>query len=217
MRLLRRAAGNKRPLSVEGASRRPPSPGTARRRRLRQVQQRFLSGRAVCCLRHRSDGLWIGERAGCLSAKNQAHPGRNAESGGARIGACERLNPQGAAIWDVDLDRVKRVLVKLARGHVAYELGVPHFEDPDLAVFVPLVKMSCDERDEFESPEGGLISWWPEVGSRAFIGAVKGKAFRCAWKVVQEGRYRYRVSQSDGDAVRFVLSEYLACQIGWDS
>jgi hypothetical protein len=35
------------------------------------------------------------------------------------------------------------------------------------------------------------------------------------WIVVQEGRYRYRVSQNDGNIVQMVLSEYLACHVIW--
>lgn len=133
----------------------------------------------------------------------------------ARLAAAKRLDHRGAAIWDVELDRVRRVILKLARGHVAHELGLLKLEEPEAVSIAPFVEMSTEEKREFELTEGRAFSPWPEIGSRAFIAAVQGEPSGSPWKIVQEGRYRYRVSQADGDFVHVVLSEYLACQIGW--
>ena len=35
------------------------------------------------------------------------------------------------------------------------------------------------------------------------------------WLVVQEGRYRYQTSLDEQLGVRFVIREYLACEVAW--
>ena len=39
--------------------------------------------------------------------------------------------------------------------------------------------------------------------------------FSEGWLVVQEGRYRYRVTQHDGYRVRMVFRDYLGCVVAW--
>jgi hypothetical protein len=60
---------------------------------------------------------------------------------------------------------------------------------------------------------------YPEIGSRAFdqIVVIEDQPIQLgvSWNVVQEGRYRYLVSQSDEIAVRMVLSEYIAAEVAW--
>ncbi|MEK6320910.1 MAG: hypothetical protein AABN33_04420 [Acidobacteriota bacterium] len=128
-----------------------------------------------------------------------------------------QLDESGSLVWDVDLDAVIRVVLKLARGHIAYEIGLPKIEEPDVVRFAPLILMSVEQRSQFESPGSRSLEPWPEIGSRAFIRAAKNtpNPDLTEWTVVQPGRYRYLVGQSDGDSVRLVLSEYLACQVIW--
>lgn len=135
----------------------------------------------------------------------------------ARLTDSKRLDESGNLVWDVDVDRVRRIVLKLARGHIAYELSLPKIEEPDTVRFVPLIVMSDEERFEFESPTNNCLAPWPEIGSRAFIRASKNlpTSHSTEWSVVQPGRYRYLVGQSDGDFVHLVLSEYLACHVGW--
>ena len=65
---------------------------------------------------------------------------------------------------------------------------------------------------------------WPEVGSRMMQRAVivhslgdTQEAFFDGWQDVQDGVYRYAVSQGpEGVVVRLVLREYLACEVGWN-
>lgn len=134
-----------------------------------------------------------------------------------RLENSKRLEELGNVIWDVEVDRVRRVVLKLARGHIAYELSLPKIEEPDTLSFIPLILMSEEQRLAFESPASGSLELWPEIGSRAFIRAAKGLTNPGSeqWNEVQPERYRYLVSQSDGDFVRFVLSEYLACHVVW--
>jgi hypothetical protein len=132
------------------------------------------------------------------------------------LGAGQHKDSMGNLTWDIDVARVRNVLLKLARGHIAYELSLPQLDEPDRFDFAPFALLSGEQRSAFESPIPEFTGW-PEVGSRAFIRA--SKAFAGAgsypWIVVQPGRYRYLVDQSDGNFVQIVLSEYLACRIGW--
>jgi hypothetical protein len=42
------------------------------------------------------------------------------------------------------------------------------------------------------------------------------ETFNEGWSTVQEGNYRFRVSQANGLAVQIVLREYLGCEVVWD-
>lgn len=118
-------------------------------------------------------------------------------------------------LWRVEVDRLKKIILKLARGHLAYELNVFHFDEPDFLQYIPLGIMSDEEFLAYNSvsEQNGLL---PEIGSRAFIHLWKNSNFEWThWRIVQEGRYRYCVEQGNGDKVQFVLSEYLACTVIW--
>lgn len=41
-----------------------------------------------------------------------------------------RKSEDGSLVWMPEEDRVRRVVVKLARGHAAYELSLPQIDDP---------------------------------------------------------------------------------------
>lgn len=112
---------------------------------------------------------------------------------------------------------MQNVLLKLARGHIAFELGLQRDDDPFCVSLSPIELFSNDERKRFERPDANVVrALWPEIGSRAFIRAcaVGGPPVE-DWITVQSDRYRYLVSQNAGDYVQIVLSEYLACRIGW--
>ncbi|MEN6578686.1 MAG: hypothetical protein ABFD90_20235 [Phycisphaerales bacterium] len=135
----------------------------------------------------------------------------------AGLSATQRLDDSGSIAWDVDRDRVRRVVLKLARGHIAYEFSLPKIEEPEAVSFVPLILLSDEQRSEFESPGNSPLELWPEIDSRAFKHCAENMPSpeSAEWTAVQPGRYRYSVSQSDGDSVRLVLSEYLACHVAW--
>lgn len=116
-----------------------------------------------------------------------------------------------------DMDRVRRIVTKIARAHAAYELH-EHFEREPVSVGVfPLQLLSERALQEFETFGGGGFAMWPEVGSRAMQRLVEGyPGDRPGWVVVQEGRYRYMAGVEDGYVVRMVLSEYLGCRVTWE-
>lgn len=133
-----------------------------------------------------------------------------------RLAGARRVDGD-TVIWDVETPRVRSVLVKLARGHVAFEVNEPQLEEPVSVGFAPLVSLTSDQRASFEQ-EDSEPAIWPEVGSRAMsrMVIVSGEAYDQGWLVVQEDHYRYRVLQDDGLRVKIVIREYLAAEIRWD-
>ncbi len=125
---------------------------------------------------------------------------------------------EGRRIWSVDNERVTTVLLKLARGHAAYEQNLPQLDPPSKFYFRPLETMTTGDRDAFEGSDGAGIAAWPEVGTRAIqrLLVVGSDVHKEDWLVVQPHNYRFRVDTDDGVRVRIVLREYLACDIAWD-
>lgn len=124
-------------------------------------------------------------------------------------------------LWQPEIDRIRKIVLKLARGHAAYEL-YPQLEEPEQVAFTPFVAMSDYERAVFEHEEvtSGTLQGWPEIGTRAFYRA-SGKNPDSqrqidGWNIVQPDRYRYSVVETGGVLVKMVLSEYLACVVAWE-
>ncbi len=136
----------------------------------------------------------------------------------ARLRRAQVRDHTGNLTWEAETDRARDLVVKLARGHVGYELSLPQLEEPRHVGFVPFPLMTAQQRQEYDSPPPDGLAYWPEVGSRAFDRAVKGWPLRYdnGWIDLQPGRYRYLVVQSEGLIARMVLSEYLACEVVWD-
>jgi len=133
-----------------------------------------------------------------------------------RILECRWGDIFGNFQWKPEIDRVKNISIKLAQGHVAYEL-YPKFDKPGKVSFFPLYTLTKRQRAAFET-----ISYvpdlLPEIGSRAFLKTYINfpKSVHSDWTVVQPERYRYAVGLPDGDLVRIVFSEYFACEVIWD-
>ena len=128
--------------------------------------------------------------------------------------ASARRSFDGGTAWEMESERVSHVVVKLARGHAAFE-HQRHYPAPDSISITPLVSMSEDERIQFESGGSGT-RLLPEVGSRALTRAALS-AGTSGWEDVQPGRYRYASTiYADGFSVRLVIREYLACEAWWN-
>ncbi len=136
-----------------------------------------------------------------------------------RIEASLKKNEFGNLIWQPELDRVRRIIMKLARGHAAYEL-YPKLDDPAEIAFAPLQDLNDQERATFEEAPLRNLDLFPEIGTRAFHNTfiVQPGPYLLAdnWKVVQPDRYRYSVVETGGVLVQIVLSEYLACRVSWE-
>ncbi|MSR58378.1 MAG: hypothetical protein EXS05_11990 [Planctomycetaceae bacterium] len=134
-----------------------------------------------------------------------------------KIASARREDETGAIVWKPEDNRVRNVVVKLARGHAAHQYSEPHLQEPERVLIVPLIVMSPEQREAFEHiPES---PGWPEIGTRAFLNTfVTGKKSYSAeggWEVLQRGRYRYAVAQPGEIVVRIVLSEFLGCEVTW--
>ena len=131
------------------------------------------------------------------------------------LAASRESDANGNLLWRPDLSRVQHVILKLARGHAAYEYSEPQLFEPASISFMPISLMSGGQLRSFETPSVELL--WPEIGSRAFLNSLKNGSlpFESDWKIVQQRRYRYSVSHSERISVRMVLSEYLACEVLW--
>jgi hypothetical protein len=135
----------------------------------------------------------------------------------ARIESGKSFDQNNNVIWQPEWASVREVVLKLARGHMSYELGLQHVEEPQIVDICPFPCFTEDELKRFNSldEDSGLL--YPEIGSRAFVNLLSGKPTAYEeWHVVQKGRYRYAVGQSSGDWVKFILSEYLACRVVWE-
>ena len=116
------------------------------------------------------------------------------------------------SLFNIELDRVERIVVKLAQGHALYELNEPQLAKPSSVVISPLHLLDNDVREAFENTFGHGFAIWPEVGSRAMQRLVQNEH---GWIEVQLGRYRYLATTDAVVRVRLVLSEYLACEVIW--
>jgi hypothetical protein len=134
--------------------------------------------------------------------------------------AQSRMEKRGGEIrWRPEEERVRSIVLKLARGHADFEL-YSRVDEPEEVWFAPIATMADHEIAAFESPTGDPMAVWPEIGSRAFLRAAGHLAGEtgCSggWIAVQPGRYRYLVEESDGLLVQMVVSEYLACRVRWE-
>lgn len=120
----------------------------------------------------------------------------------------------GGAYFNVEDRRVMNIVLKLARGHAAFELNEPQLDDPSNVAFVPFLYMAPDARKDFETPPRSPFC--PEVGSRATQRLVVNDLGASLWITVQSARYRYLTSIGNGVIVRMVIGEYLACEVVWN-
>lgn len=136
-----------------------------------------------------------------------------------RLDACRRIDENGVTVWIPEAERVGNVVVKLARGHIAYELGFSATREPESVIFQPLLSMSDEDRQRFETAGNGEVRGWPEIGSRAFLRSLGAKPYEDTngpWINVQSRRYRYAVDHDAGVCVRIVIAEYLSCEAIWE-
>lgn len=122
----------------------------------------------------------------------------------------------GASTLSED-ESVIQIVAKLAKGHLAF-MEYPTSDPPStvrVVVRPDLSAAALRRFDDLPAPE-----LFPEIGTRAFMGVLLelsgSSPMGAGWSVVQEGRYRYAVLLGGGPTVvRFVLSEYLFCEVSW--
>jgi len=116
-------------------------------------------------------------------------------------------------VWTPELERIERVIVKNARGHLLFELGQAVELPPSQIKILPRELLPPQQLSQFERPKG--LVGWPEVGSRLMLRLLEtGEMGEGGWIEVQRGVYRYAVG--DIARVRMVFREYLAAEVAWD-
>ena len=123
----------------------------------------------------------------------------------------------GVAIYDYEKDRFKRVMYKLAFGHLAYENSALLWDSKYNISMWLLQEMSDLQKQLFLKPYIGDIL--PEVGSRSLLNNIvlipkNNEVCSCLsqWIPVQENRYSYCVSP-DGNNVKFVIADLFAVEV----
>jgi len=120
----------------------------------------------------------------------------------------------GVKVFNYDVHRVKRILKKLALGHLLYEESEPIEGEPAIVACKTLPEMTESEREDFESLSPSNL--FPEMGSRSMQRMlIVEKSCYNDWVEVQENRYRYLTARLPF-RVRIVFSEYLAAEVIWE-
>lgn len=131
-----------------------------------------------------------------------------------------------------ETDRLRTVVLKLARGHAAFDLSQICNEEPDHLWIGPFGAMTNEIRALFDLPHQQEMLG--EVGSRGIqrllVTEIALPTADCGqdsttirtllndWVEVQEGYYRYlAIDDVGGVVIRIVIAEFLACEIGWKS
>lgn len=129
----------------------------------------------------------------------------------------------------VEEARVRNVLLKLARGHAAFELTAPCCDEPSTFAWCPIPLMSREQLDSFDASH--VVQTFGEVGSRGtqrilvtqltLKSVETGELSKVSllvndWVDVQDGRYRYLAIDDGGEVrVKIIIREYLACEVSW--
>ena len=111
-------------------------------------------GTAELTSRHRAKVRKILERQPALAAALQA---------------ARSVDPAtGAVKFAPNVDRLRTIVLKLARGHAAFELHAVDEEEPSSVSIAPLALFDDPSREAFEASP--VATLFPEVGSRAMTG-----------------------------------------------
>jgi len=131
-----------------------------------------------------------------------------------RLEKAKETLASGDIYFNAELDQVNNVVLKIAMGIAKYEASESAIGDPCSIIFCPFPAMTPDEADRFNGPSAQSI--FPEIGSRSFIKMINNSFNgNSSWNHIQEGQFRYMCSVSNNISVRFVIQEYLACEVLW--
>lgn len=139
-----------------------------------------------------------------------------------------KTETDGRVQFAVERHRVANVMLKLARGHAAFELSQPCRAEPVHFWCGQLTNLPTDTREAFDEAHVQDVSG--EVGSRGMqrmfvtqitLQSKSGDWCQLGlvvndWIDVQDERYRYlAIDDVGGIVIRIVVAEYLACEVAW--
>lgn len=131
----------------------------------------------------------------------------------------------GNKIFKPEIERINNVLLKLAQGHVAFELSLILRNKPDHFWWGLLSSLSEEKKIDFESVH--FQENVGEIGSRSMqrlmvtnIIMQDGSSMNMVindWLDVQDDRYRYMAIDDMGMIIiRIVIDEFFGCEIIWE-
>jgi hypothetical protein len=135
----------------------------------------------------------------------------------------------GVVTFEAEEERLRRVLLKLLRGHAAFELGRPLRDEPSYFFWWPVSIMTMEQRENFDAPH--KVQFIGEVGSRGtqrlevtqmLLADEAGKTATLNfvfnhWMVVQEFNYRFHAIDDEIIVLKAVIGEFLACEASWNA
>lgn len=139
-----------------------------------------------------------------------------------------RTELNGQIAFIPESKRVSNVMLKLARGHAAFELSQPCRTAPDHFWCGPIASLPQESREAFDSIH--IQHLLGEIGSRntqrilvtqVTLQSESGEQRQLGmlindWIDVQDDRYRYlAIDNVGGIVIRIVVAEYLACEVAW--
>ncbi len=124
-----------------------------------------------------------------------------------------------------EVERLKNVLLKLVKGHIAFELSLLHLNDPQFFWFDLLSSLPDENKIDFNSVH--FQQNVGEVGSRSMqrfsvttLVSEHGENINMIindWIDVQEDKYRYITIDDMGKImVRIVIDELWGCEVVWE-
>ena len=113
-------------------------------------------------------------------------------------------------------ERIRRVLLKLAVGHIAYECNEVMTDEPEYLNYKILPELPGESVSEFD--KNYIVDILPELGSPLFqkIVELSDGSIYYPWFMVQDGQYRYMIICNEGILIRIVIGEYLFAEIKWE-
>lgn len=140
-----------------------------------------------------------------------------------------RTETNGQIAFTPETERIYNVMLKLAQGHVAFELSQLCYTKPSHFWYGPLSSLPEENQDVFHSVHFQQI--FGEIGSRNMQRlqvtqmTVKSeteeqhnvKMLINDWIDVQDDQYRYIAIDDMGVLIiRIVIAEYFACEVIWE-
>lgn len=121
---------------------------------------------------------------------------------------------EGQTVFRPEQERIRNVVLKLARGHATYENSELQLEEPLSINIKPIGLMSEEEQIEYFTHDQGLL---PEIGSRAFQRLfLQDETVVNNWISVQDNKYMYSINYGNfGLTIKFLIWDYLACEVIW--
>jgi len=119
-------------------------------------------------------------------------------------------------IFEIDDLAFRKILLKLARGHAAFEISEPQLSDPYSLIYKSVQSMTVEENKSFFSLLE--LEKYPEVGSRLMqqIAFDPNNIPFSIWVSVQDDNYAYMINSGFTQlTVRLLIANFIVAEIIW--